>query len=211
MIRIYYTVFNEQLTDQYFSKYLNSLPEKIQKDILKYKRWQDQHTGLFGKLLLKKALFDISDSLTLDQVRYTNFGRPYLDSLDFNISHTFGCVMCAITQNGRVGVDVEWLEKTDLSHFRNCFSVKEWTVITSDINPVDKFFQFWTKKESVIKADGKGLSVPLSDFEVIEDFVKLDNTQWKIAELLINENYKAHITYNINQEIEMIYMDFVSL
>jgi 4'-phosphopantetheinyl transferase len=192
-----------------FYEYINLLPETMQKKISKYKRWQDKHAALFGKLLLKK---DLCLPVTLDNIKFTDYSRPFLNALiDFNISHTSGCAMCALTKKGKIGLDIEAVTKLDVSQFEKYFSKAEWDEIMNMSAPTDQFFHFWTKKESVIKANGKGLNIPLCNFEVIQNSVLLGKNKWQITTLDMKEKmYKAHIAYNKKQPIEMIAIDFFS-
>lgn len=210
MIKIYYTFFHTPLSDKMFYEYLNLLPETMQKNISKYKRWQDKQAVLSGKLLLKKAIMDLCLPVTLDDIKFTAYGRPFLNTLfDFNISHTSGCVMCALTKKGKIGLDIEVVTTLDLSQFEKYFSKAEWDEIMNMPTPTDHFFHFWTKKESVIKADGKGLNIPLCNFEVIQNSVLLGKNKWQITALDMKEKkYKAHVAYNKEQPIEMIKIIF---
>lgn len=210
MIKIYYTVFEKPLPDEMFCEYLNTLPDFIKKDVLRYNRWEDRQASLFGKLLLKKGLTDMKVSDSLDHLKFTVCGKPFVgDFIDFSISHTSGCSMCALTKTGKIGLDIEAIATLDISQFEKYFSKAEWNKIINAVAPIDQFFHFWTKKESVIKADGRGLNISLCDFEVVEDSVLLERKQWQIARLDIKEKkYKAHLAYDERQHLEMIPVDF---
>ena len=65
--------------------------------------------------------------------------------------------------------------------------------IISSEYPLNVFYDFWTKKESVIKADGRGLEIPLNEFEVINNSVCINSSTWHLQELIVNDNYKAHL------------------
>ena len=101
-------------------------------------------------------------------------GRPHLGEqppgapdLRFNLSHTPGLIACALTVGREVGVDVEQIHRA-LTHEvpERFFSPRE----VSDLRalPEDQqhtvFFDYWTLKESYIKARGLGLALPLRQF-----------------------------------------------
>src|SRR5690348_8665887 len=101
-------------------------------------------------------------------------GRPEIldrpdgvPDLRFNISHTDGLIACAVTIGREVGVDVENIGRR-LQHdvAGRHFAPRE----VSDLRalPEDEqhkvFFDYWTLKESYIKARGFGLALPLGDF-----------------------------------------------
>ncbi|NHN25901.1 4'-phosphopantetheinyl transferase superfamily protein [Flavobacterium jejuense] len=211
MIKIYYTIFEKEFKDSTFQRYLNILPSRLKTDVMKYSKWNDKYSSLFGKLLLKKGLKEMAITNGLNDLKFTEYGRPYLDSqVDFNISHSMGCVVCAFTDNGRVGIDVEKIEPIDFDVFKSCFTSNEWNEIEKNKNDGATFFHYWTKKEAVIKADGRGLSIPLGNFEAVEDFVCLSQNNWIINQLEISDLYKVHLVSSKNQNFELIKVDFYS-
>lgn len=101
------------------------------------------------------------------------YGRPFITNagapaLEFNLSHTAGLVVLALTGAQEIGVDVEnFLQRTaPLDVAGHCFSAPE--IAALHALPAEaqqeRFFHYWTLKESYIKAIGKGLSLPLHRF-----------------------------------------------
>lgn len=98
------------------------------------------------------------------------FGKPHVAEpagahLSFNVSHTRGLAVCAVAQDGEVGVDVEHGSRTlDLPGLAGqLFSAREMERFES-LEPQaarDYFFAIWTLKEAYLKARGVGLSQPL--------------------------------------------------
>jgi 4'-phosphopantetheinyl transferase len=86
----------------------------------------------------------------------------------FNLSHTRGLIACAVTGAPAVGVDVEHVSarRSSLDIADRYFAAAESAALRA-LPPeehTDRFFHYWTLKESYIKARGKGLSIPLADF-----------------------------------------------
>jgi 4'-phosphopantetheinyl transferase len=86
----------------------------------------------------------------------------------FNLSHTRGLVACAVTGAPAVGVDVEYVEQRRSSRdiANRYFATAESSALEA-LPPEDqtqRFFHYWTLKESYIKARGKGLAIALGDF-----------------------------------------------
>jgi 4'-phosphopantetheinyl transferase len=106
---------------------------------------------------------------------YNAFGKPALAldqnpaSLEFNLSHTGDQALCAVTYGHAVGVDVEAIKELDYVQLAGTvFSAYEQATL-QQLAPADQplaFFNGWTRKEAYIKAHGKGLSMPLADFDV---------------------------------------------
>jgi 4'-phosphopantetheinyl transferase len=86
----------------------------------------------------------------------------------FNLSHTEGLAACAVALDAPIGVDVEWVDRrsatTEIAD--RFFAAAEVEQLRATAAPAQKsrFFDFWTLKESYIKARGKGLAIPLGRF-----------------------------------------------
>jgi 4'-phosphopantetheinyl transferase len=63
--------------------------------------------------------------------------------------------------------------------------------------PLRTFYRYWTAKESLIKADGRGLQIALSEFEVGDSIpqagIQLSENRWYIRELDVFPGYACHI------------------
>lgn len=89
-------------------------------------------------------------------------GRPFIEhsGLDFNLSHTEGMIVCLVAAVAGIGVDVEYLpRKNDTAGVANHFFAPQ-----ERAGLPERFFDYWTLKESYIKARGKGLALPLDGF-----------------------------------------------
>ncbi len=127
--------------------------------------------------------------------RYTKYGKPYLTGLPgvhplrFNVSHSKGYALFAIASGRQVGVDLEWIQPDFASGeiAERFFTRGEVAALRSLPRHLHNaaFFDYWTRKEAYIKAVGKGLSIPLDQFEVSlksEDTVVLLNANGKPQE-----------------------------
>src|ERR1700757_898456 len=114
--------------------------------------------------------------LAPEEIAYAlnEYGKPELANpeaarpegrLRFNLSHTEGLTLLALCLDAHIGVDVEAvrpmndLELIAQSHF----SPREVTALRAS-DPSDRqraFFRCWPRKESLLKAPGRGLSIPL--------------------------------------------------
>lgn len=103
------------------------------------------------------------------------FGRPFVvsddpavQSLSFNLSHSDNTVIMGIARGAEIGIDVEDLKRNvPLQIADSNFSaneVRQLKALPPDQQPL-RFLEIWTLKESYIKARGKGLSIPLRQFE----------------------------------------------
>jgi 4'-phosphopantetheinyl transferase len=93
-------------------------------------------------------------------------GKPQLvqqfTDLRFNLSHTDGLALIAITRGREVGVDVERVDESitfqDIAE--HYFEPRElWDLrIAPPDERVTRFFEVWTRKEAALKATGEGLA-----------------------------------------------------
>lgn len=194
MIQIFYSSYTNKLAHSEFSRYLNLLPLVIQENILKYSRWQDAHASLYGKLLLSHGLKELGLDSSLDNLKYTNYNRPYIEgNMDFNISHSGEHVVCAFSTKSKIGIDLEKIKAISISDFKNQFHEQEWDHIMNSENKYFWFYYYWTAKEAVIKADGRGLSIPFIDFRIKDQQAFLDENLWHLKTIDLFENYLLQV------------------
>ena len=88
--------------------------------------------------------------------------------LSFNITHTDGLIVLAIAQNRTLGVDAENFESRPVStSLADSFFAPEEAAALRTVEQgrwQQRFFQYWTLKESYFKARGLGLALPLGLF-----------------------------------------------
>jgi 4'-phosphopantetheinyl transferase len=113
---------------------------------------------------------------SLLRFHYREHGKPFLapnsfrDDLRFNLSHSHGLALYAVSRAREVGIDLERI-RSDREHQRlaeRFFSPREAAALR-DLAPedrIDAFFQCWTRKEAYLKARGEGLAIPLASFSV---------------------------------------------
>lgn len=102
------------------------------------------------------------------------FGKPFVAdgaALQFNLSHTTGMAAVAVSSRTPVGIDVEArgsaLRYRDA--MRSVLSSVELAELESASDWEQAFLALWTAKEAVIKAEGKGLSLPLAGIAIHPD------------------------------------------
>jgi 4'-phosphopantetheinyl transferase len=107
---------------------------------------------------------------------YSRYGKPALagdpeaESLRFNLAHSYGSALYAVTWGREIGVDLERI-RANVHADRiadRFFSDKERDVLRQ-LPPekrLEAFFTCWARKEAYIKARGIGLALPLNEFDV---------------------------------------------
>jgi 4'-phosphopantetheinyl transferase len=130
--------------------------------------------------------------------------EPPGTGLRFNVSHTAGLAVCAITSEADVGVDAEYVDRdfAAVSVARLSFTPEEAAFL--DAAPAEerlrRFFQLWTLKEAFLKGIGLGLSVPMRDFGVRlepQQPPRLSNDaggcNWKFAQVRLGRRHQVAI------------------
>jgi 4'-phosphopantetheinyl transferase len=109
--------------------------------------------------------------------RANAYGKPEIAtpsagrSLRFSLANTDGLVTCAVALDRDIGVDAEVIDSTIetdeiADRFFACPEVAALRALPPDEQRY-RFFEFWTLKESYIKARGLGLSLPLDKFAFV--------------------------------------------
>jgi 4'-phosphopantetheinyl transferase len=185
-LTIYFTNYMQEIPGETLRLAQQLLPVDIQEKAMRFRRWQDAYACIFGKLLLKTALGEEGFQNDLLSLHYTSYGRPYLPGgPDFNISHSGNRVVCVISRQGRIGIDLEKVEYIDIRDFKSQFSEMEWGSIIGAGDPIPAFYDLWTTKESIIKADGRGLNLDLSELEL--------DGKWHLRKIPFSPEYTCHI------------------
>lgn len=171
-------------------KLLDKLPIDLHKRALRYKFEQDAYNFVLGKLLLKEGLEKIGVQSQLSDITYQENEKPLLEEVHFNISHSKNLVVCAISKDGIVGVDVEQIREVNLEHFKPWFTEVEWLDILNAEKQNERLLWYWTRKESIIKALGVNLSY-LHEIEVdaTKNYFLEKQKKWYLQDLSLRQKY----------------------
>lgn len=128
-------------------------------DIKNEKRKNESATALL-------ALSEIIDKEVSAQIYRNDDGRPCLKNektADVSLSHSASLAVAAFSLCGRVGVDIEKIDKSRASATlaKRFFTDEENLRFGISSEPVIEFFSIWTKKEATAKCLGLTLSESL--------------------------------------------------
>ena len=173
-ILFFYTRTGEIQTPSLLKTYREISSKKEQSKIDRYIFEKDRHTCLVTRGLVRFVLSQCTkispQALGFEE---NSHGKPRLRSgmtdipIFFNLSHANGLTSCAVVLDHEIGIDVEdSTRKIDINIGNRFFSKLESEVLgqTMEDEKQNLFFDFWTLKESYIKAKGRGLSIPLDKF-----------------------------------------------
>jgi len=115
------------------------------------------------------------------QLKKTSEGKPYAVfptgvSLGFNVSHTKGLALVAISGGVPVGIDVEAVDRTvNAESLAKRFFAEREAQQLADLEEDQRawrFLTYWTCKEAFLKLQGTGLGTDLSKFVIDLDMNK---------------------------------------
>ena len=199
MVRIFYTRMSiSRPAEPLFDYWINVMPLAMREKINRYRRWQDAQACLFGKALLSLCLSRFYPFLSLSDLDHTAYNRPYFKQggPDFNISHSGEHIVCAISNTCRVGIDIEEVKAVELEDYSAQFNYSEWLTVRAATDQERAFFRIWTQKEALIKANGKGLSLPLKTIYINRNAAQIESEPWYLQEIPIAEKYICHLATN---------------
>ncbi|WP_033295776.1 4'-phosphopantetheinyl transferase family protein [Amycolatopsis jejuensis] len=200
------------LADERHLKLLDE-PERGRYDA--YRLEIDRRRFLTGRVLAKTLVAERLGG-TAESVRFDAtcadcgkpHGRPRVPgaNLVLSISHSGNLIGVAATDGVPVGLDVETANrKADASLVDYALSPPEREAVAglSDDERAAAFFVYWTRKEAVMKATGKGLKIPLqsitfSRFDAPAELVAstdaaLDPARTRLADLKATEGHRAAV------------------
>lgn len=186
-----YAKRNDGLT-QYFQEISPRLLSASEVSRLqRFVQTSDRDLSFLGKLLLFHELKILGIGVPdLKSIEYNEFKRPHLKIddriIDFNISHSGELSIVAIAFNQRIGIDIEEMKPLKPHEFTSIFTSKELDWVGDDLN---RFFTLWTRKESLVKALGKGFYHNVAGSEVLLDQLAINNTIYHFQPLQVQHNY----------------------
>ena len=170
------------------SKYLSEL-EKISFE--KYKNENVKKEKIVSAILKNKYIGDY---------HLNEYGKPISNNKYFNISHSDGYIALAIDQVP-VGIDIENIRNAE-EDLRNYISNDE---EKKYIHDDESFFEVWTNKEALVKANGNGInqkintiqSLPLNAVRTYDNKTYFNKTI-KYQNLVITVSRASSDDFNIN-------------
>lgn len=166
--QLYIIPLGSQMSPAEREMFLPWIPAQKRERLHAFRHWQDAQRTLLGYSLLSQLLNQRTgiprEKLVLT---FDYYGKPHLEGsgIHFNLSHSGDWIACVIGDHP-IGVDVEGIQPIDLEIANHFFAKSE--VADLMILPAEKrlpyFFTLWSLKESYIKAEGLGVSIPLDSF-----------------------------------------------
>src|SRR2546421_7024379 len=188
-----------------------SSDEHARAERFRFQKHRNQFIIARGTLRIILARYLQSDPDQLE-FGYGPYGKPALagahgkDAIRFNLTHSHELALYAVVGGRELGIDAEWVREDFASEqIANRFFSKREVAMLRSLPASQRtagFFNCWTRKEAYIKAVGRGLSLPLGQFDVSlapgEPAVVLETRDsarsgsiWSLHELSAGPGYAA--------------------
>jgi 4'-phosphopantetheinyl transferase len=206
------------LTQDFFSRMISLVSPEKRSRIMRFRFFRDAQNSLLADLLVRiEIMKKINCSNSELSFSSQTYGKPFLlndPAIQYNTSHS-GKYIAVAMDSQPVGIDIEIVKPVSLKVAKRFFTSEENNFIFSHEDEYKRliaFFEIWTKKESWIKRDGKGLSIPLTSFSVIRDECELDMEKISYIKILQNEEAVCYVCAAHNNSIvkKLTLSDFIT-
>ncbi|HEX5054965.1 MAG TPA: 4'-phosphopantetheinyl transferase superfamily protein [Gammaproteobacteria bacterium] len=205
MIRVYYTHaavenISPSLLDAWTGSCVEQLPAAKREQIMRLRPPLSRFNSALAWQLVKfgfrhSGVHDFELSL----LRFDNSKKPHwpASGRDFNISHSECLLACALADDGQVGIDVEYIRPLNdaARMFEQILAPQEHPALDAE------FFQYWTRKEAVIKAEGSGGVWDMPGVHLRDNEASYKNRNWRLHPLQLVPGYAACVACDRPQEI----------
>ena len=129
---------------------------------------------------------------------------------NFSIAHSGGIVLCAVSTDAEIGVDIEQIIPIKLADYEEQLTENEWEYIQTAADQQIAFYKIWTKKEALLKALGRGIDIDFDTMDVCDDVFSYENKKYWFYPLSIAKGYIAHIATSVPFDSGSIFSEMLT-
>ena len=178
---IYITDTKPLCSDRLFQGLYLKTNQHFKEKIDKKKLREDKNRTLAGAFLLKTGLEKMGlDSQT--KIYSSEKGKPYIDGVFFNISHSADMAVCAFGTS-EIGVDIEKIKPISDRLMEKFALPSE----RAKISAAKQIIRLWTRKEALAKCIGTGLGEEIFGTDLSEDIVRCNGMTYRLKSFEIGE------------------------
>lgn len=173
------TIFKDETL---YKKGFSLISEERKMKIDRFKNPAPARLSLGAGVLLRIALDRCGLTEKLNEIKYGEHGKPYLEDIDFHfsLSHSGEYAICAYS-DVPVGIDLQKVKERLPKHTKKILSEME-SAFLKDLDETEQirmFYRLWARKESLIKWDGRGLRIPLQEISFYEGMTLIDQVEFQ--------------------------------
>lgn len=202
--RLYFVELDEAINFSKYGELIKLLPIKKREQIQKFHFEVDKKLCLLSDVLVRYLACNILNVSNSDlQFEKNEYGKPYIigaNDFHYNISHTRNAFVVGISREP-IGVDIEKIKECEMGIANRFFTPEEVRYIKKGNEEDSKrFYEIWTKKEAYVKWVGKGLSIPLNSFDVLDFVLSCKLSSFQMGDYWISS---CHVKDIIGNAIEL--------
>ena len=179
------------LSDEEYNYYYSLMSPQKKRRVERFRFPDDKKRTVAGELLARKMIADFCKVNAEDIVFNQNeYSKPYAEKLnvEFNISHSYELVICAISENA-IGVDIEKIRDIDDKVMAYVCTREEYAYLNEKgiekEEKLKRFFEIWTFKEAYFKWKGTGLT-DLKSISFFDETINCFNRSELFGEYMIS-------------------------
>lgn len=144
-------------------EYAQLLNKERRERVERYRLVDDKKRCILAGLMTRRFLGNA-------EILKNEYGKPFLsDGRFFNISHSGNYVLLALGKS-EIGCDIEKFHYVNAVRTgKTVFNDDEMNLLLSSADRLGTFFNFWTKKESLLKCMGEGFHRCARSVDVCSD------------------------------------------
>lgn len=208
----------DQLSSVCFDRYQQYLSDSEKLYIQQISSIKRKREYIAGHYLLRAMLHQFYPGcFTADAIVHLPRQAPYFQdasiNLQFNISHSRGLIICALSELGDVGIDIEAPKgKRNIDAIAASYYSDNEAVLIGSLDVEEKkdhFYRLWTLKESLLKANRKGITEAGMKTEFLQMYKQpLPSNRYSYS--FIYHSYYGAITvqYKLAEELTVSEFEF---
>jgi phosphopantetheinyl transferase len=193
-------VFSLSEIGSVYSEAINKLSTEEKRELETCKSLKRQREFVTSRIILKELAGRAGDEHKFEVLK-DDLGQPYgkTDTKKFfiSIAHTDDFVLCGLSPNSPIGVDLEPADRTVPAKLKQRIAHPKESNVVSDI----PLIRLWTIKEAYIKLRGQGLRMNMNEVQIKREsdqiFAKINNDKRaKICSFRMENNWLAVAYYH---------------
>lgn len=164
-MKIYFVNDIDTFDEDFIEKCADFFPEWRKEKMLSYRHFKGKIQNALAYILLVHALKEEGILDEMPEFSYNEHGKPFLKNYPgwhFNLSHCKTAVCCILSRE-EIGIDIEEIGEYKERLAEYICNEEELNRLKESDNKAEDFYRLWTRKESVFKMLGSGITNEIKD------------------------------------------------
>lgn len=192
---------SEEMLESELQAKIETLPKLWRERINAYSSPLDRQKRYLARDLLNQILLTFGKS-PFDpetEIHFHSNGKQSLpENIPFSLAHSSKFAVCAVCINKSIGIDIEQIQPIDWKLHLSFLHPNEQIRLHQSETPEIDFFEFWTRKEALIKAIGHGIHLDLSSIDATKTRITYKSIPYEWIELPEFEKYKISMAIEVD-------------